>query len=113
MKWTDGSIYQGEWVKGIQHGYGKMIFPNGVIKEGYFEFNIYKGPKGALEGASDGMRSTKASNFYAGPNPNAKYDLSPSQQYQNQIQLRDLQSNLRNTQGAVLPLSMTQKYQHH
>jgi len=23
MKWTDGSVYEGEWLKGIQHGYGK------------------------------------------------------------------------------------------
>lgn len=45
MKWTDASVYQGEWQKGIQHGYGKMFFPNGTIKEGYFEFNVYKGPK--------------------------------------------------------------------
>ncbi len=45
MKWTDGSVYSGEWIKGIQHGYGKMAFPNGTVKEGYFEMNVYKGPK--------------------------------------------------------------------
>lgn len=45
MKWTDGSIYQGEWYRGIQHGIGKMIFPDGTIKEGFFEYNVYKGPK--------------------------------------------------------------------
>jgi len=22
-----------------------MLFPNGTIKEGFFEFNVYKGPK--------------------------------------------------------------------
>jgi hypothetical protein len=22
-----------------------MIFPNGVVKEGFFELNVYKGPK--------------------------------------------------------------------
>jgi hypothetical protein len=22
-----------------------MIFPNGIVKEGFFEFNVYKGPK--------------------------------------------------------------------
>mgnify|MGYP002079837646 CR=1 FL=1 len=43
MKWTDGSIYQGDWVRGIQHGHGKMLFPNGEIKEGFFEHNIFKG----------------------------------------------------------------------
>jgi hypothetical protein len=42
MYWTDGSSYQGEWIKGIQHGYGKMIFPDGTRKEGYFENNVYK-----------------------------------------------------------------------
>ena len=44
MRWTDGSSYVGEWVRGIQHGYGKIIYSNGVIKEGYFENNIYIGP---------------------------------------------------------------------
>lgn len=42
MYWTDGSSYQGEWVKGIQHGYGKMLFPDGTKREGYFENNVYK-----------------------------------------------------------------------
>ena len=44
MFWTDGSIYQGEWKQGVQHGYGKMTFPDGTIKEGYFENNVYVGP---------------------------------------------------------------------
>lgn len=44
MKWTDGSIYQGEWARGIQHGQGKMMFPGGNVKEGYFELNVFKGP---------------------------------------------------------------------
>jgi len=43
MTWTDGSIYKGQWVKGIQHGWGKMSFPNGSVKDGYFENNIFKG----------------------------------------------------------------------
>ena len=42
MRWTDGSVYLGQWNRGIQHGYGKMIFPDGTIKEGYFDNNIYK-----------------------------------------------------------------------
>ena len=28
MYWTNGSICKGEWVKGIQHGYGEMSFPD-------------------------------------------------------------------------------------
>lgn len=43
MTWTDGSIYRGQWLKGIQHGRGKMFFPNGSVKDGYFENNIFKG----------------------------------------------------------------------
>lgn len=43
MNWTDGSTYVGEWIRGIQHGFGKMIFPDGTVKDGYFENNIYKG----------------------------------------------------------------------
>lgn len=43
MFWTDGSIYQGEWKQGIQHGFGKMVFPDGSVKEGHFENNIYVG----------------------------------------------------------------------
>jgi len=42
MRWTDGSWYQGEWDRGIQHGYGKMTFPDNTTKEGYFENNVYK-----------------------------------------------------------------------
>lgn len=44
MVWTDGSRYTGQWVKGIQHGYGKMIFPDGTFKEGYFDNNVFVGP---------------------------------------------------------------------
>lgn len=43
MQWTDGSTYEGDWVRGIQHGKGKMTFPDGSVKEGYFENNVYKG----------------------------------------------------------------------
>ena len=42
MYWTDGSNYQGEWIRGIQHGYGRMVFPDGTKKVGYFENIIYK-----------------------------------------------------------------------
>mmetsp|Transcript_32287 Transcript_32287/g.49430 ORF Transcript_32287/g.49430 Transcript_32287/m.49430 type:complete len:96 (+) Transcript_32287:1951-2238(+) len=44
MLWTDGSMYEGEWHKGIQHGYGRMVFPDGSTKEGYFENNVFKYP---------------------------------------------------------------------
>jgi hypothetical protein len=41
MKWTDGSNYEGDWVRGIQHGKGKMSFPDGSVKQGDFENNIF------------------------------------------------------------------------
>jgi hypothetical protein len=37
-------MYEGEWQKGIQHGIGRIVFPDGIIKEGYFENNIFKFP---------------------------------------------------------------------
>ena len=42
MLWTDGSMYEGEWVNGIQHGLGRMVFPDGQQKEGFFENNVFK-----------------------------------------------------------------------
>jgi hypothetical protein len=44
MLWTDGSMYEGEWIRGIQHGIGRMVFPDGSAKEGYFENNVFKYP---------------------------------------------------------------------
>lgn len=55
MLWTDGSMYEGEWRNGIQHGIGRIIFPDGTFKEGYFENNVYK------YSLNNGMRSTQAS----------------------------------------------------
>ena len=46
MIWTDGSLYIGEWVGGIQHGYGRMYFPDGTIKEGLFNKNVFRGKTG-------------------------------------------------------------------
>lgn len=43
MFWTDGSIYKGMWYKGIQHGKGRMEFPDKKIKEGIFQNNIFQG----------------------------------------------------------------------
>ena len=43
MTWTDGSKYEGQWSRGIQHGFGKMVLSDGAIKEGYFDNNIYVG----------------------------------------------------------------------
>ena len=51
MYWTDGSIYKGEWKKGIQHGRGVMTMPDGRIKDGIFEANIFKGAVKVREGS--------------------------------------------------------------
>ncbi len=43
MSWTDGSKYEGQWSRGIQHGFGKMILADGTEKQGYFDNNIFVG----------------------------------------------------------------------
>ena len=48
MTWKDGSYYEGEWEYGIQHGFGRMNFPNGDVKEGMFENNVYRGENGDM-----------------------------------------------------------------
>lgn len=49
MNWTDGTRYVGDWCHGIQHGKGQMVLPNGSLKEGYFECNVYNGPINSIE----------------------------------------------------------------
>lgn len=44
MEWTDGSVYKGHWVKGVQHGIGIMCFPDGKKRAGFFENNVYVMP---------------------------------------------------------------------
>ena len=34
--YSDGKIYEGEFVNDIKHGKGKMTFPDGTIHEGNF-----------------------------------------------------------------------------
>jgi hypothetical protein len=75
MIWTDGSSYQGEWNRGIQHGQGKMIFPNGTVKEGLFELNIYKGGKADPIAPIDQLQK-KASNVILSPQQNQSFKQS-------------------------------------
>jgi hypothetical protein len=42
MMWVDGSLYEGEWSNGTQHGYGIMVLPSGDKKEGFFENGVFK-----------------------------------------------------------------------
>ena len=74
MLWTDGSMYEGEWEGGIQHGLGRMIFPDGTTKEGYFENNVFKyeiKPDGSMPGGSNMHSTTSMSGAAKGNSPNA------------------------------------------
>lgn len=41
MTWADGSKYEGDWHKGQKHGEGRLLLPNGRIKEGTFFENKF------------------------------------------------------------------------
>lgn len=69
MTWTDGSKYIGQWLKGIQHGYGKMIFPDGTFKEGYFDNNVFVGP---LPSKNMLMQEQMRNSMYKTPMKNGK-----------------------------------------
>ena len=43
MYWVDGSKYKGDWEQGVQHGFGEITLPDGKIKKGKFENNVYIG----------------------------------------------------------------------
>ena len=43
MEWNDGSYYEGEWHKGLQHGQGRLCLPDGRVKEGIFRNNKFQG----------------------------------------------------------------------
>ena len=90
MLWTDGSIYEGEWVKGIQHGIGRIVFPDGSFKEGIFENNVYKHPIGGPGklGQIDHMRTTKASSGF-------QSDLLNNKAVNNPYQLNQLNHQYR------------------
>lgn len=36
MIYRDGSIYEGEWTKGLKNGRGRVIYPDGSKLEGIF-----------------------------------------------------------------------------
>jgi hypothetical protein len=65
MIWTDGSMYEGEWIGGIQHGLGRMIFTDGTQKEGYFENNVFKYAIGEVNGQPLGQIKSKG-NYLSG-----------------------------------------------
>lgn len=44
MSWIDGSKYHGQWLDGVQEGFGVMLCDNGKIRAGFFEKNVYLKP---------------------------------------------------------------------
>ena len=83
MIWTDGSMYDGEWQGGIQHGMGRMVFADGTAKEGIFENNIFKQElpksvphsqsavyrKPSLQGESPGAHGLPRANIHSAHSP--------------------------------------------
>lgn len=61
-------MYEGEWTRGIQHGIGRMVFPDGQAKEGYFENNVFKYGIGGGNESQLGINSQKSLN---GIHPNS------------------------------------------
>jgi hypothetical protein len=49
----EGSIYEGEWLKGLMHGKGKKIYSKGDVYEGAFKEGQMHGD-GSFTFASDG-----------------------------------------------------------
>ena len=42
-KFTSGSLYNGQWVKGKQEGQGRMQYPDGSSYEGAWHNNLMHG----------------------------------------------------------------------
>ncbi len=36
-KWSDGRVYDGNWLRGKQHGNGKYLLPDHTVKLGIWE----------------------------------------------------------------------------
>ena len=47
QEYLDGSVYEGDWRKGICHGLGSLTFPNGLNYKGSFHEGKING-KGIL-----------------------------------------------------------------
>lgn len=43
MVWTDGNMYEGQWMKDKPHGEGTFTFANGIVYQGHWENNVAKG----------------------------------------------------------------------
>jgi hypothetical protein len=49
MHFIDGTVYKGNWCRGLQTGKATMILPDGTIKEGYFSNNIFYGENSPIQ----------------------------------------------------------------
>lgn len=93
MIWTDRSMYEGEWIGGIQHGLGRMIFPDGTQKEGYFENNVFKYAIGDISGKPQGELSTNGTYTSGSSIHNGK-------QTPNKSQISAQQHHMRSTKAS-------------
>ena len=66
MIWVEGlhstseTTYEGEWDRGIQHGSGSLILPDGTMKEGYFDNNVYVGTVRPMVSSASQEKKPKA-----------------------------------------------------
>ena len=49
MEWIDGNKYEGQWVDGVQQGFGIMSTDNGKTRAGFFDKNVYIKPLNSVE----------------------------------------------------------------
>lgn len=43
MIWKDGTFYEGSWIDGQPHGYGRLIHDNGDVYEGELSGGVADG----------------------------------------------------------------------
>jgi hypothetical protein len=67
MKWQDGSSYSGQWYKGIQHGIGRALYPDGTVKAGLFKNNVFVGDTAPVTNENLPQRTLDHSTAVASP----------------------------------------------
>mmetsp|Transcript_12165 Transcript_12165/g.12169 ORF Transcript_12165/g.12169 Transcript_12165/m.12169 type:complete len:95 (-) Transcript_12165:186-470(-) len=87
MTWNDQTCYEGDWFRGIQHGYGKLIYPDGTSKEGYFENNIYIGK---VKKEPENLNSISSNKMFS---IGSKLNLSKSSPKLGLVNLQDKERN--------------------
>jgi len=59
MYFSDGTVYKGDWTRGLQNGRGTIINPDGSIVEGFFVNNVYYGSNSPLSTQASGAFNFK------------------------------------------------------